>query len=448
MDEQPGSHTDQPIRPAVRAREPVRVPGVFVVELFLPSDADKLERLIKRHNWHDTASRILGDWDLLAQIRADPSYEWWTLGASAGLKSPARHTDARPKKLPAEFDEVVIEGVRIGDGITAVVATFFTGAVAAPTADNSYRHARRARGVRHAEPARQSIHESARRYLARECPGFFAENKQPQPLIDLLLFSQPDTPPAEHRGSQQEMASRAIGLAERDMAHTSPELPGIYLRRISRISGSQIDQMGTWALWGYDRAIIEYAARRPKAPAITEDWVLVDYVREAVGDYLLQLSISELLCLHHRRYMQIRDQAPRRRGRLRMSHIKEQRTNLLVLSLNVRTTERAIRHFNERERAHTHHLQSALDAPPGIDQQLATDQAKILELLKADDEQYREILAAALSLTSSMQSLRASRVARWIAVASLATSFLLLMLSDSSQHPRIATLAEWIWNHP
>lgn len=448
MDELAGSRIDKPVERAVPPGERLRVPALFVVELFLPSEADKLKRLIKRHDWHDTASHIWGDWDLLAQIRTDPCHDWWKLGAFTGLKSSARHNDTRRKKLPAEFDEVVFEGVRIDDGITAVVATFFTTSAVAPTVDDAYRQARRAGGVRHAQLPRQSIHQSARRFLARTCPGFFAVIKQPQPLADLLLFGQPDTSPAERLGSQQETASRAIGLTERSIVHTPPELPGIHLGRISRPSANQIEQMGTWALWGQDRVIIEHAARRPKAPAITEDWALVDYVREAVGDYLLQLSISELLCVHHCRYMQIRDEAPRRRGRLRMAHIREQRTNLLVLSLNVRTTERAVRHFNERERAHTRQVQSALDAAPAIDQQVAIEQAKILELLKADDEQYREILAAALSLTSSMQSLRASRVARWIAVASLATSFLLLMLSDSSQHPRIATVAEWIWNHP
>jgi len=431
MDEQTGSGIDQPVRTAPGVRESVRSPGVFVVELFLPSDGDRLQRLIGRHGWHDTASHIWGDWDLLAHIGADATYDWWTLGALAGRKSSARHTATRRRKLPKEFDEVVFAGVRIGDGITAVVATFYAGAGAAPPPDTMYR---RGHAARYGQPSRQSIHESARRFLARACPGFFAQNERPQPLVDLLLLNRPDMPATECVDGLAEIGSGTTGLT------------GMQLRRISRTSAGQIEQPGTWALSGHDRAIIEHAARRPNAPAITDDWQLVDYMREAVGDHLLQLSISELLCLHHCRYMEIRDQAPRRRGRLRMSHIKEQRTNLLVLSLNVRTTERAIGHFNQRARAHQ--VRATQHSPPVLDQQLAADQATILELLKADDEQYREILTAALSLTSSMQSLRASRVARWIATASLVTSFLLLMLSDSAQHPRIATVAEWIWNHP
>ena len=367
--------------------ERVRTPAVFVVELFLPSEARELRRAMHRHNWHETADIVCADWDLLAQVRSGTSRVWWPLGTFAARNSPLRHPDTRRKRLPAEFDAVEWQAVQIGDGITAVVATFYPALVAAESLDKAW--------LRRAQLARQSIHDSARRFVATACPGFFAANSEPQPLIDLLFLTE--------RGTERRV---------------SPELPAMNLQRMSRTSDCYLRPTRTWALWG-------------EQPAIADDAAMVDRIRKTFGDSLLQLSVSEMLCVYHSRYAQIRDRAPRRRGRLRMSHMREQRSNLLVLSLNVRTTERAIRQFNESRQ-------------PRDDEGMAADQAEMLEQLKSDDEQYRDILSTALSLTSSMQSLRASRVARWIAVASLATSFLLLMLTDEAQHPRITALLQWI----
>ncbi len=185
----------------------------------------------------------------------------------------------------------------------------------------------------------------------------------------------------------------------------------------------RVRQRRTWALWG-----------ERQESAIADEWAIVDRVSGVVGDCLLRLSVSEPLCVYHSRYAQIRDRAPHRHGRLRMSHMREQRANLLVLSVNVRTTARANKQFNGHR----------LREPTATDRLMISDQDEMLAFLRADDEQFRDLLAAALSLTSSMLSLRASRVTRWIAIASLAASLLLLMLTGEAQNPRITALLQWI----
>jgi len=338
--------------------------------------------------------------------------EWWTLGAFAGPKSLARHPDARRKKLPAEFDGVVFEAVQIGDGVTAVVATFHTVAAAAGRV-----------GTRH----RRSMHDAARRFLAQTCPGLFAVGNEPQPLLELFLFAKREVTPGKLTNGEP-----------------SAELPAMDLPRMPAASGSYLEQTRTWLLRAQRQAFIDQAHPRMQNSAITDDWAIVRYVREAIGDYVLRLSISELLCAYHSHYAQIRDRAPRRRASVRMKHMREQRANLLVLSVNVRTTERAITQFNERKRPPACDL---LSCPPmDTDEQIASDQGEMLVQLRADDEQFRDLLSAAVSLTSSIQSLRASRVARWIAAASLVTSLLLVMLGDGTQHPRVATLVQWIFS--
>ncbi len=329
------------------------------------------------------------------------SLDWWALGAFTGSKRLTRHPGARRKELPSEFDGVVFQAVQIGDGVTAVVATFHTVAAAAGRVDTQ---------------RRRSMHHAARRFLAQTCPGLFAAGNEPQPLLELTSDKLADGEP-------------------------SAELPAMELQRMPVTEGSYLEEARTWLLRAKRQAIIDQARSRGQKFAITDEWSIISYVGEAIGDYVLRVSISELLCAYHSQYAQIRDRAPRRRGSVRMKHMREQRANLLVLSVNVRTTERAITQFNERKRPPACDL---LSSPPmDTDEHMASDQHQMLVQLRADDEQFRDLLSAAVSLTSSIQSLRASRVARWIAAASLVTSLLLVMLGDGTQHPRVATLVQW-----
>lgn len=463
---------------AVPRGEHVLVPGLFMVELFPPSESHLLDAAINRHNWRDPLGLARADQDLLAEARSGTGYDWWKLGGFANLKAWANDPDARRTKLPAQFDEIALQSVQIGESITAVAATFYVSDDSARSIDKVWQQDHQpellhGRGVRRPLPqtaqevafrrtqlARQEMHETARRWLAEICAGFFALNGEPQPLIDLLLFTQREATIESNPNQRQDNAYRAIGLTEHSIVQTSPELPAMNLERVER-RYSYVSGARTWALWGQRQAIIDQARPRMTKYGQIDNWAIVTYVREAIQGYLLRLSISELLSVYHFQYARMRDNARQRHGRFRMKNLEELRTNLLALSLNVGLIERDIRNFNKRQwhsaydapftvpsaprmRRFEERSGGPLRAPRNTNDRLASDQAALLAQLKADDEHYRDVLSEAASLTSSMQALRTSRVARWIAAASLGVSLVVFSFSDVAQHPLIVALIHWI----
>lgn len=161
----------------------------------------------------------------------------------------------------------------------------------------------------------------------------------------------------------------------------------------------------------------------------TSDRAVTDDMRRAVRDHLVRLSISEQLTVYLARYSAIRDRAQSHRG-FRIAHIEAQRTNLLDLSLNISTIDRAVTGFNSDTGG-----------------RLVSGQTEMLERLRAADEQYRSLLTMAASLTSAMQAVKASRIARWIAALSLVVSLLLLALADTAETPRVVSLLQWLTGH-
>ena len=397
------------------------------------------------------------------------------------MKAWANDPDARRTNLPAQFTEIALQAVQIGESITAVATTFYISEDAARSIDKVWQQDHkpellRGRGpqrpvpqtaqevaIRRTQLARQEMHEAARRWLAKICEGFFAVNGEPQPLIDLLLFTEREATLESSPNKFYDDAYRAIGLSEPSFLITSPELPAMNLERVER-GYSYVDGARTWALWGQRQAIIDQARPRMTKYGQVDNWAIVSYVREAMQRYLLRLSISELLSVYHFQYARMRDNARQRHGRFRMKNLEELRTNLLALSLNVGLIERDITNFNkrpwhsaydapftERSARRTRRFEERsggpLRAPRNTNDRLASEQAALLAQLKADDEHYREVVSEAASLTSSMQALRTSRVARWIAAASLALSLVVFSSSGVAQHPLIVALIHWITGH-
>jgi hypothetical protein len=69
---------------------------------------------------------------------------------------------------------------------------------------------------------------------------------------------------------------------------------------------------------------------------------------------------------------------------------------------------------------------------------------RMLETLRAADNDYRGILTAAASLASSLQSIRMARAAIWVAMASLAVATVTLLITDISKHNLFGIIAEWL----
>jgi hypothetical protein len=459
---------------AVPRDEYVRVPGLFIVELFPPSESHRLTAAINRQNWRDPMGQVRTDIDLLALARSGRGYDWWKLGGFANLKAWAGDPDARTTKLPSQFDEIALQAVQIGESITAVAATFYVTEEATRCIDQVWQRKHqpellRGKGLqrplpqavpevalRHTQLARQELHDAARRWLADICPGFFAVNDEPPPLIDLLLFTKRTVAQIDTEDRLQHDAYRALGLTEGSFTLTSPELPAMNLEKAERGIGGYVNGARTWALWGQRQEVIDQARPRMQKYGQVDNWALVAYAGEALQSYLLRLSISELLSTFRIQYAHMRDEARQQHGRFRMKNLERLRTDLLALSLNVGSIERDILTFNKRPyhdaydapftQTTTPRLRrfeasgfGPVRAPRNTNADMAEDQAEMLTQLQSDDKKYRDVLSEAASLNSSMQALRTSRVARGIAAASLAVSLATVSVSKVSDHSVLST---------
>lgn len=178
------------------------------------------------------------------------------------------------------------------------------------------------------------------------------------------------------------------------------------------------------------------------------------YVQDAIEDYFLRLSISEMLDVCQGRYASMRD-AARQHGQL-----ERLRANLLTLSVDMSSIDRDIRAYNERgwQRDYAQFFFEeapflvAEDDASGVEshksinmnEYLLNEQMGMLETLRAADNDYRGILTAAASLTSSLQSIRLAKTAIWVAITSLCVAAVTLVITDISKHSVFGIVAYWL----
>jgi hypothetical protein len=79
-----------------------------------------------------------------------------------------------------------------------------------------------------------------------------------------------------------------------------------------------------------------------------------------------------------------------------------------------------------------------------MNEHLLNEQMGMLETLRAADNDYRGILTAAASLTSSLQSIRLARAAIWVAISSLGVAAVTLLITDISKHSLFVIVAHWL----
>jgi hypothetical protein len=304
------------------------------------------------------------------------------------------------------------------------------------------------------------MHDAARQWLARTCPGFFAASDEQQPLTDLMLFTQRRATPDEWPSHENESAYRALGLTERRVLHTSIDFPAMNLERAARTSAGYVGGVRTWALWGQRQEIIDQTTDVDNR-SVVDDPTTVNCVEAGVRNHLTRLALSELLSVYHARYANMRDSARNRHGLFHTKHLEELRTSLLVLSLNVGSLDRDIKEFNQHRldsrddwrftaltapgiRGAQEQEQLSPKAPVNTTELMVEEQSEMLRQLMLDDEQFRVLLSAAVSLTSSIEGLRASRVAKLVAAASLSVSLVMVLFSDVAEHPRFSALVDWL----
>lgn len=454
----------------------VRIPSLFVVELFPPSVKENLDRAINRNRWDTKQLRMFGHHYMPTpdEARSGDRWPWWNLGEVVRRGSNVTVGDAVRRKMPKEFDRVELKALQIGQGITAVMAKFDLNYAAVSRLDEAWHRDYQPemywgkRGgewprplspdfvaFRRVQEERGRLHYAARQWFSTKWPGFFATNGQPQPLLDIVLLDEISAYPETRPARGVDGAVRALGLPHTVYVQRSTKFPAMTIGERDIRSDSDMEDRRTWAIWGNRTEILDGLAEALTSHGLGQgDSSIAHYVQDAIEDYFLRLSISEMLEVCQGRYASMRD-AARQHGQL-----DRLRASLLTLSVDMSSIDRDIRAYNERgwQRdyaqfffeeapflvAEREQHGSASRESINMNEHLLNDQMGMLETLRAADNDYRGILTAAASLTSSLQSIRLAKTAVWVAISSLGVAAVTLLITDISRHGLFGIVAHWL----
>lgn len=444
--------------------EHVRVPGIWVVEIFPPSQSANLRSRLERNGWDKTrrlAGLGEGNRAKLDSSRSGLGWKWWVLAHIVDHRRRQLNPLAYGQKLPDEFQEIEVTAVQIGDGLTAVIAHFQLSTHASTIIDKAWHHMKRPRirwegglpraldrksvAIRDTQAVRDDLHVSARSWLNETCPGFFAAKGQQQPLLDLMLLDQ-HNPLLTGPSYEVADALRAIGLPSQDpFRRSSSDLPGLLLTpSISPFEKADVNR--TWTLWGKRQAVWDGL---PSGGVHLSDQAIAAHVHGHIRNTLVRLTLAEFLNGLEREYAGLRDQAHTQRRRVRRRDLERLRSSFLISSLDISSVVRDIKTFYARPKKRTmaagFRLAYAVAPEPthatdsqqstgklelNMDERLRREQRAQCDRLASADKEYREILSTVASLGSSIDAFKVGRLAIVIAVASLGVALVTLLVTD------------------
>ncbi|WP_301115217.1 hypothetical protein [Microbacterium sp.] len=460
----------------VPPEEHVRVGGIWVVELFPPTELPSLERAMKRNGWSKPRAVPPHEADNLATLersRSGAGRNWWRLADVVDLDATSFYAfHAHKMKLPAGFAAVEVRAVQIGQGLTAALAHFVLTEDAATALDTVWhtRHEpmlvrqngrfhpldRHWAGLRQIQDARRALHTSARDWMTRRLPGSFAANGEPQVLLELLflddfdplnaVFDESNEDEVRLARVRQSDAYRALGLDVDDFEMIKGKsLPGLVLSQPGRHRNDRLGEDPTWTLWGNMSTVSEgLASSRAVMGGSTEREASRQVDR--FHDLLPLLAVSEYLSNADARYARLRDRASSRHGKFKARALRELRQSFLTLSLNITSMRRDVADFWRRRvpyvvsdfkihEAPRYKVRSRSAGrrkrkPILLDQALKERLDNQFDRLTEADRDYRDILSTVASLGASADAFKIGRWALVVAIASLAVAGATVILAD------------------
>jgi hypothetical protein len=451
--------------------EHVTVPTLWIVELFPPSVAAELRRVVKTF---DAGIRVLGDSTaetVLSESRAGQGYSWFRLASVKAPHSPAIVPESRTQQLPDPFWLVELTALQLGTGLTAVVAQFHLTKSAATDLDREWHrdHEPRIRrqgrrlatedrewsAYSHTQQVRRHTHDLARQWMSRHCPGVFDAACEPQPLMDLLIVD-------EHKLGQRppratDSALRALGLTTHHYLIASPHVPQL---AVSRTDPGLCPTLGTsrsWALWG-NRAEVAQARSDLSMYGGKSDvpGAIGRAVNDDIRDFLVALSVTEMIATLQSQYAKVRDNARRQHDSFSSRYLKVLRQTLLTLSIDVASCKVDVPAWWERAAQDiarfgffylNHHTSDGvpdeeLKLEFDVTERLQTDHTADLAALAEADHTIRDILATVASLGAARDTHRVGLLALLVAGLSLIIATVTLLFTA----PGTGSIADHIWH--
>lgn len=394
--------------------------------------------------------------------RSHPGLSWWTIGGVKRVGSAYLLPYLQDRKLPACFEMVSLTGFQVGSGTTAVVAEFYLTDDAADQIDRVWRaghapellHRRGARpiaqdgawiAVRRTQAARRELHDTARAWMADHLPGAFASRDRRNPVFDMLLFEAYNPLASERPSLQRTDNLRALGITSEHLLVTSESLPGLLLHQTEPSMRPGLGEAACWTLLGSLAEIPESVleGRGGDAP-----FAIAGHVNDVACPFFVSLGLSQLLKEIERSYAQLRDGARSQHRKLKGKYAEQLQEGLITLSLDISALARGVKNvhqygwwsheakFTKATAPWTGDVPRMMDYNQVIAEEQLRDAADLLEA----DKDYRDVLTAVSALGASVDAFRVSRLALWVAAATLLLTAVILVVTDVGDH----TLWHWL----
>jgi len=459
--------------------EHVNVAGIWIVELFPPTELPSLERALQTNGWDGSRVDVLrdgGNQKALEKARTGRGAFWWRLVDVVRRDSKWFVPDGVREEIPSDFDYVGMRAVQVGASLTAVVAHFHLTEEAATELDAEWHRQHEPMLLRRkgrprpldrqwttfweVQSERKRLHYAARDWLADRLPGFFAKNSEPSPLLDLMLFDKldptadvPDLARVENAREKEIKegdALRALGLREPAFETLqSEDLPKLVLAQLDGHMHEALGEDPTWTLWGSRPAVVEALGEDGlKFYGNDENRAIAARLVDNMYNLFVMLAVSQFLTVTERRYAAIRDRASMRHGKFKPKALDEMRNDLLTHSLNLASVRRDVAAFWERpwrwdgdaafswhptprERARKSNEDSATREPASFNESLRESHTKWFHRLSESDRDYRDILSTVATLGASIDTYRMGRIALFVAIASMTAAVAAVLLVDT-----------------
>jgi hypothetical protein len=451
--------------------EHVSVPSLWVIELFPPSAAAELTSLVRKYK---PSVQLFPEDDeslsILSQTRAGQGYDWFTVAFIQHRKPQRLVPDSRTEQLPELFWGIKLTSIQLGTGLTAVVAQFHLTKDCAASLDREW-HQRhepqlRKRGKHliaedrqwsafsHTQKVRRQPHDSAREWMAQNCPGLFAQSFEPQPLMDLLIVENHNPTSRRRSELRKDDALRALGLTETHNLIVSPTVvPQLALVSTDPDMCPTLGTRRTWALWGNGAAAVEARPNLTKYVGLDEYESLAHTADDETRDIFLALSVTEMVKLMQQQYTTLRDTARRQHDSFSSRYLGHLRQTLLTLSVDLASAKVDVPSWWERHRSSIppfYVVDPAYDddEPVELTERLRTRQTDDLAALSDADATIRGILSTVTSLGAASDTYKISRIALYVAALSLVVAMVTLVFTSigpESVAAHLVTLLKHLW---
>ncbi|CAL8979990.1 hypothetical protein CELL_03380 [Cellulomonas sp. T2.31MG-18] len=282
--------------------------------------------------------------------------------------------------------------------------------------------------------------------MAEKCPGFFANHREHQLVMDLLLMERLDPFATSQIQPDLSDALRAIGITDINFEQkTSAALPMMRLTEVEPDLAPEL-QSRTVALWGQRQAIAD-ANDEFQYYGGSTDQAVAHHVDGHILGFLVTLAIGGFLSVIEAKYSELRDRARNQHAAFKPGGIRQLRDSMLTLSLDLTSVKRDVENYRS-------HAWRSFDVAPfmaeyepwiiaeneaagrkareprNLNDRIADNQAETFTRLIEADREYRDILATVASLGASVDSLGIARRALWIALASLVVAGATLLVAN------------------